>query len=218
MIITLCGSTRFEKYFHAWNEALSLAGHIVLSISAYPSQKKTGQKWYTDAQKRQFDNIHLQKIRASDAILLLNVDGYVGESARREVEFARKEGKQIFALESWGAGCSIAEQRGDPSMITSSSEFRNPYELAPCCLWPNDPRDELKKERERENISDDSLKPWGPVVREIMKDPSLQDRFPDGISGAEMFQELEKRGTNVAQCASVLDVISYMREWYGPGK
>jgi hypothetical protein len=29
MIITLCGSSRFEPWFHAWNQALSLSGHVV---------------------------------------------------------------------------------------------------------------------------------------------------------------------------------------------
>ncbi len=85
MIITLCGSTKFEEQFHAWNEALTLAGHVVLSLGVFPSNKPD-REWYTPEQKEALDLVHLAKIELSDAIILLNVDGYVGSSARREIK------------------------------------------------------------------------------------------------------------------------------------
>lgn len=57
----------------------------------------------------------------------------------------------------------------------------------------------------------------GPVLREIMRDPDFKIRFPDGPNGVELYDELVKRGTNVATSATVLDVIDYMRWLYGPG-
>jgi hypothetical protein len=63
----------------------------------------------------------------------------------------------------------------------------------------------------------DSKRPWGGVVREIMADLVFLDALPDGISGPEIYDELVRRGSNVAASASVLDVIDYMNEIYGPG-
>ena len=63
-------------------------------------------------------------------------------------------------------------------------------------------------------MSDETIY-WGPCLREIMKDTEFMSNFPNGIDGSEMFVELEKRGSNVATSASVLDVIDYMREIYG---
>tara|TARA_Y100000114_G_C11764120_1_gene332363 strand:+ start:45858 stop:46394 length:537 start_codon:yes stop_codon:yes gene_type:complete len=108
MKITLCGSARFEDYFKFWNEQLSLCGHVVYSLSVYPSDKQSGKDWYTEEQKQVLDQVHLDKIRNSDAILVLNRHAYIGESTMKEIEFARNLGKTVYALESWGKGYGIA--------------------------------------------------------------------------------------------------------------
>lgn len=98
MIITLCGSARFEKEFKDWNLKLSMAGHVVFSLTAYPSDYG-GKDWYTPEQKQKLDLIHFAKITASDAILVLNVDNYIGESTSREIAWARLQLKNVFWLE-----------------------------------------------------------------------------------------------------------------------
>ena len=107
MIITLCGSARFEKWFHVWNEVLTLSGHTVFGLSVYPSLKKGQKNWYTDAEKKILDKAHFQKIDASDAILVLNKFAYVGESTLREIEYAQKTGKKVYVVESWGKGYGV---------------------------------------------------------------------------------------------------------------
>jgi hypothetical protein len=98
MIITLCGSTRFEADFKEWNRHLGLAGHLVFSLAAYPSDVG-GKDWYTPAQKIALDVGYLNKIRRSDAIVVLNRDDYIGESTTREIEFAWTNGIPIYYLE-----------------------------------------------------------------------------------------------------------------------
>jgi hypothetical protein len=102
MIITLCGSARFERLFKVWNEALTLAGHTVFDLAVYPSEKDGVKQWYTDLEKIKLDAAHLQKIAKSDAIVVLNLYGYIGESTLREIMFANASGKSIFFLESEG--------------------------------------------------------------------------------------------------------------------
>lgn len=103
MIITLCGSNRFESEFKKWNERLTLQGHVVFSLGVYPSDKglSDSEKWYTDEQKAVLDHVHKLKIKASDAILVLNVDGYVGESTSSEIIYAQSQNKIIYALNLW---------------------------------------------------------------------------------------------------------------------
>jgi hypothetical protein len=46
------------------------------------------------------DELHFRKIDLADWILILNYDGYIGESTRKEIEYARSIGKIIRYLES----------------------------------------------------------------------------------------------------------------------
>ncbi len=100
-IVTLCGSTRFSEEFHAANLRETLAGKIVLSIG-YDFKSDTdlllaGE--LKEADKERLDELHLRKIDLADEVLILNVAGYVGQSTRREIEYARRMGKRIRWLE-----------------------------------------------------------------------------------------------------------------------
>jgi hypothetical protein len=95
MILTLCGSARFESYWHEANKQLGLAGHICFSLMTFPSIE--GDKsWYTPEQKWTLDLAHLAKIEESDGVVMLNIDGYLGESSLRELEWARMRAKRVF--------------------------------------------------------------------------------------------------------------------------
>lgn len=100
MVITLCGSARFEDAWHFWNERLTLDGHTVFSLSVFPSRK--GHKdWYDAATKAALDAAHIRKIDASDAIFVVcgevGTSGrYLGESTTREIAHAEHAGKSIY--------------------------------------------------------------------------------------------------------------------------
>lgn len=97
MRICLCGSARFERDFKHWNKVLSLFGHTVYSLAVYPSDE-SGKDWYTPEQKVVLDQVHFNKIFFSEAILVLNVDGYIGTSTQNEINFARGHKRQVFSL------------------------------------------------------------------------------------------------------------------------
>lgn len=99
MKITLCGSAKFEEDYKWWNRELSLRGNIVYSLAVYPSD--AGEKnWYTPDQKLMLDGVHLGKIQHSDAIVVLNIDGYIGDSTKKEIEYAQQLGKQVYWVET----------------------------------------------------------------------------------------------------------------------
>ena len=96
-IVCLCGSTRFVATFREANLRETLAGRIVLSIGGETKSDAelllAGELTWED--KARLDELHLCKIDLCDEILVLNVDGYIGESTKRELAYARTLGKRV---------------------------------------------------------------------------------------------------------------------------
>jgi len=112
-IVCLCGSTRFSQAFHEANLRETLAGKIVLSIGCdFKSDTDlllAGE--LTAEDKARLDELHLRKIDLADEILVLNVGGYLGESTRREIDYALDQGKHVRWLESGFAQHSIGLEK-----------------------------------------------------------------------------------------------------------
>ena len=96
-IITLCGSIKFKEEFIKVQEKLTLEGNIILTPNFFNSMKKEDIKEET---KEMLDKMHKQKIGMSDEILVINVEGYIGESTRNEIEYAKAKGKKVSYLEN----------------------------------------------------------------------------------------------------------------------
>lgn len=96
-IITLCGSTRFKEKFMEVQKQLTLKGYIVLSVGCF-GHSGDDEVW-EDNVKQQLDKMHFAKIDLSNAIYVINPEGYIGESTRREIAYAKSQNKQIFYLE-----------------------------------------------------------------------------------------------------------------------
>jgi hypothetical protein len=94
-VITLCGSTRFMDAFEQANRTLTLKGNVVFSVA---TKAHEGSADISPAQKELLDRVHFEKIRLSDEIYVLNVDGYVGPSTAREIEFAKRIGRVVHYL------------------------------------------------------------------------------------------------------------------------
>ncbi len=95
-IVVLCGSTRFGDAYRDAMRAETLAGKIVLTVGLLGHQEGIDMDGPV---KKMLDQLHLRKIYISDEVLILNVGGYVGESTRREIAYARSLGKTIRWLE-----------------------------------------------------------------------------------------------------------------------
>lgn len=99
-VITLCGSTRFKADFMAMLENLTLAGNIVLLPGYFGHQE--GAIPISDGVKEHLDALHKQKIDMSDYIYVINKDGYIGDSTKSEIAYAKEHGKGILYYESIG--------------------------------------------------------------------------------------------------------------------
>jgi hypothetical protein len=102
-IICLCGSTRFGDAFEKANFDLTLQGYIVLSIgcTARSDNDLFSQLPAEEMEdiKTKLDELHLRKIDLADEVLILNVNGYIGASTSKELEYAKEKGKVIRYLE-----------------------------------------------------------------------------------------------------------------------
>ena len=96
-IVCLCGSTRFMEAFQKVNMEETLAGHIVLSVGC--NTKSDTELGVTPEVKLKLDELHLRKIDMCNEVLVLNVDGYIGDSTRREIIYAIRNGKAVRFLE-----------------------------------------------------------------------------------------------------------------------
>jgi len=100
-IVCLCGSTRFIENFNYWRKKLTIEGNIVLSIEIVTTQTTQEDPQNTNRRmKMMLDELHLRKIDLADEVMILNVGGYMGESTKKELEYAKEHGKTIRYLES----------------------------------------------------------------------------------------------------------------------
>ncbi|WP_243414668.1 hypothetical protein [Sporosalibacterium faouarense] len=91
-VITLCGSTKFKKQFNQTNAFLTLQGNIVISVAFF--EQSEGLE-ITKEQADILGEVHFRKIDISDEIFVIDVNGYIGDSTKKEIEYAEKKGKVI---------------------------------------------------------------------------------------------------------------------------
>ena len=96
-VITLCGSTRFKDAFMEAQKRLTLEGNIVISVGLF-GHSGDDEVW-TEGTKAMLDDMHKRKIDMADEIYVINVGGYIGESTRSEIEYAKKNGRAVKYLE-----------------------------------------------------------------------------------------------------------------------
>jgi len=98
-IVCLCGSTRFMQAFFDAGWTYTLAGYIVLSVGVCKHAEDHGTEALGPDVVERLDELHKRKIDLADLVCILNVDGYIGESTRSELDYALEHGKPVVYLE-----------------------------------------------------------------------------------------------------------------------
>lgn len=85
-IITISGSYKYSSEMIWVYQQLTDLGYIVL----FPAMGCDGhdKQWYLD--------LHVKKIAMSDALFVVDVNHYIGESTRYEINKAEELGKEII--------------------------------------------------------------------------------------------------------------------------
>ncbi len=103
-VVTLCGSTRFKDEFMEAQKKLTLDGNIVISVGLF-GHSGDQEVWENMDEgtltrtKEMLDDMHKRKIDMADGICVINVGGYIGDSTRSEIEYAKAHGKEVRYLE-----------------------------------------------------------------------------------------------------------------------
>ncbi len=92
-VITLCGSLKFIKDFVRIQITLERKGHVCFSVTAGEEQLPP-----TPNEKSILDKVHYKKIMLSDCVLVIDTDGYIGESTGNEIEFALLTNKPVYYM------------------------------------------------------------------------------------------------------------------------
>lgn len=91
-VITVCGSLKFQNEIMEVAEKFNKTGVCVLT-PVYPYNKELK---LSDIDIDNMKKAHLKRIELADSIFVVNVNGYVGESTKKEIEFAKEKGKEII--------------------------------------------------------------------------------------------------------------------------
>lgn len=92
-IIAVCGSYKYKKEMIEITELMTLKGNCMLTPNELTKSNKDS---YTKEEILMIDKMHKEKIRISDAILVVNVDNYIGSSTKSEIEYAKSLNKEII--------------------------------------------------------------------------------------------------------------------------
>lgn len=92
-IITMCGSLEFQKEMMKVAEKIALDGYCVLT-PVYPVSDKMERT--KEQQLIKLKEAHFKRIELSDAILVVNINNYIGDSTKLEIDYAKKLGKEII--------------------------------------------------------------------------------------------------------------------------
>lgn len=91
-IITMCGSLKFQKEMMKVAEKIALDGYCVLT-PVYPVLENIER---TEEQLIKLKEAHFKRIELSDAILVVDINNYIGNSTNLEIDYAKKLCKEII--------------------------------------------------------------------------------------------------------------------------
>ena len=91
-IVTICGSMRFEEQMKKIAFDLETKGDMCVIQCVYDINKELIDKPTVEKLNR----IHMKKIDISEAIFVVDIDGYIGEQVKNEIKYAKSMGKEII--------------------------------------------------------------------------------------------------------------------------
>ena len=91
-VITLCGSLKFQKEMMIVAEKMALKGNCILT----PVYRMLKNEERTEIELLNLKEEHFKRIELADSILVVNVNNYIGNSTKSEIEYAKKLEKEIL--------------------------------------------------------------------------------------------------------------------------
>lgn len=96
-IVCLCGSTRFKQEFIKANFEETMKGNVVLSVGFFTHSDRDIYE-PTEDEKNALDDLHKRKIDMADEVLVIDINGYIGESTASGISYAEDVGVPVRYL------------------------------------------------------------------------------------------------------------------------
>ena len=90
--VTLCGSMKFADEM----KDIALQLEINHNVNVIQCIYNAHGVHLSDDDMKQVVEAHHKKIELSDAIYVVNIDGYIGESVSKEIEYAERKGIEVI--------------------------------------------------------------------------------------------------------------------------
>ncbi|MDE5908821.1 MAG: hypothetical protein K2H52_08825 [Lachnospiraceae bacterium] len=90
--VTICGSMKFEKEMQRIAFLLETKHDLNVLQCVY----NTDNLEISETERGFLENAHIRKIELSDAIYVVDIQGYIGNQVSKEIEFAKSKGKEII--------------------------------------------------------------------------------------------------------------------------
>ena len=89
-VVTLCGSMRFAKQMQQIALELETRRGYCVMQPIFDANIILSEKDLDNLRKA-----HLKKIDIADSVYIVNIDGYIGQSVKREIAYAKAHGKEV---------------------------------------------------------------------------------------------------------------------------
>ena len=96
--VTICGSMKFVKEMQSIAFLLEARHNVNVLQCVY----NVDDLDITVMERVSLENAHYRKIELSDAIYVVDLQGYIGNQVSKEIEFAKSKGKEIIFHSEYG--------------------------------------------------------------------------------------------------------------------
>ncbi len=96
--VTICGSMKFEKEMQRIAFLLETKRNMNVLQCVYNVDNLA----VTATEQVSLENAHYRKIELSDAIYVVDIQGYIGSQTSKEIEFAKSKGKEVIFHTEYG--------------------------------------------------------------------------------------------------------------------
>ena len=94
-VITMCGSMKFAEEMPSIARDLETErGYCVIQCTYNPHLEIE-----SDDVLQHMIKAHYKKIDLCDAIYVVNINGYIGDTVKKEIEYAKENGKEVLYYE-----------------------------------------------------------------------------------------------------------------------
>lgn len=90
--VTICGSMKFKNEMMKIAFWLEIDHHFNVLQCVYNTENRS----ISESEIKDLEAAHFKKIEISDAIYVLDINGYIGQQVTKEIEYAESLGKEII--------------------------------------------------------------------------------------------------------------------------